>query len=100
MWLALAAVALAAAIGFSVVAFTIQFERLVGYWLVLRAALQMQGRRSMSKIAAKVQTADRVDYWIRRHVIGAAGLNLLSKASARLYIRHIDNAGTFRGWGY
>ena len=70
MWLALAAVALAAAIGFSVVAFTIQFERLVGYWLVLRAALQMQGRRSMSKIAAKVQTADRVDYWIRRHVIG------------------------------
>ncbi len=40
---------------------------LVGHRLVSRAALQ--GRRPMSTIAAAAQTADRIDYWIRRHVI-------------------------------
>jgi len=33
------------------------------------AALQFKGGALMSTIAAAAQTADRIDYWIRRHVI-------------------------------
>ena len=36
---------------------------------VSRAALQFKGGAPMSTIAAAAQTADRIDYWIRRHVI-------------------------------
>jgi hypothetical protein len=44
-------------------------RRLVGHRLVSRAALQFKGGAPMSTIAAAAQTADRIDYWIRRHVI-------------------------------
>src|SRR5215471_20842443 len=54
MWLALAAMTLAV-------------RASVGHQLVSRAALQ--GRQPpMSTIAAAAQPADRIDYWIRRHV--------------------------------
>ena len=68
MWLALAAIRLFEAIGFSGLALAV-LVRVSGYRLVSRAALQFKGRRSMSTVAAAAQTADRIDYWIRRHVI-------------------------------
>ena len=69
MWLALAAIRLLEAKGFSGLALAASVRALVGYRLVSRAALQFRGRRPMSTVAAAAQTADRIDYWIRRHVI-------------------------------
>ena len=69
VWLALAAIRLFEAKGFSGLALAVSVRALVGHRLVSRAALQFKGRRPMSTIAAAAQTADRIDYWIRRHVI-------------------------------
>ncbi len=69
MWLALAAIRLLEAKGFSGLALVVLVRALAVYRLVSRAALQFKGRPLMSTVAAAAQTADRIDYWIRRHVI-------------------------------
>src|SRR5262245_5256265 len=60
---------------------------LVGHRLVSRAALQFKGGAPMSTIAAAAQTADRIDYWVRRHLIQLLALQP-AKLLAPPIIRH------------
>jgi hypothetical protein len=65
MWLALAAITLAAAIGFCVLALAASSG---SSFRLVWAAPQFEGEPPVSRQRTAVQTVDRIDYWIRRHV--------------------------------
>jgi hypothetical protein len=67
VWLALAAIRLFEAKGFSGLALAILVRALAVIGLSRRPCFQ--GGAPMSTVAAVAQRADRIDYWIRRHVI-------------------------------
>ena len=69
MGLALAAIRLFEAKGFSGLALAVLVRALAVIGLSRGRPCSSKGGAPMSTVAAAAQTADRIDYWIRRHVI-------------------------------
>src|SRR5439155_12589862 len=69
VWLALAAIRLFEAKGFSGLALAVLVRALAVIGLSRGRPYISKGGAPMSTIAAAAQTADRIDYWIRRYVI-------------------------------
>jgi hypothetical protein len=69
VWLALAAIRLFEAKGFSGLALAVLVRALAVIGLSRGRPCSSKGGAPMSTVAAAAQTADRIDYWIRRHVI-------------------------------